>query len=52
LTRADGAVTTGLKQAIGVYRNVCYRAYRAAFKATVPVTLSRMSACGPTAIRA
>lgn len=26
LMRADGAVTTGLKQAIGVYRNVCYRA--------------------------
>jgi hypothetical protein len=26
LTRADGAVSTGLKQAIGVYRNVCYRA--------------------------
>lgn len=26
LTRTDGAATTGLKQAIGVYRNVCYRA--------------------------
>lgn len=26
LTRAHGAATTGLKQAIGVYRNACYRA--------------------------
>lgn len=26
LTRTDGAVARGLKQAIGIYRNVCYRA--------------------------
>jgi len=26
LVRANGAVTTGLQQAIGVYRNICYRA--------------------------
>jgi hypothetical protein len=26
VTRADGSATTGLKQALGIYRNVCHRA--------------------------
>ena len=26
VTRADGTATTGLKQALGIYRNVCHRA--------------------------
>lgn len=26
MTRADGTATTGLKQALGIYRNACYRA--------------------------
>ena len=26
VTRADGSTTTGLRQAIGIYRNLCYRA--------------------------
>lgn len=44
LTRADGAVTTGLKQAIGVYRNVCYRAGIQSHSARYAFAAERMQA--------
>ncbi|HEY5809584.1 MAG TPA: integrase domain-containing protein [Povalibacter sp.] len=44
LTRADGAATTDLKQAIGVYRNVCYRAGVQSHSARYAFAAERMQA--------
>lgn len=44
LARADGAATAGLKQAIGVYRNVCYRAGVQSHSARYAFARERMQA--------
>lgn len=44
LTRVDGAVTRDLKQAIGVYRNVCYRAGIQSHSARYAFAAERMQA--------
>lgn len=44
LTRADGAATTGLKQAIGVYKNICHRAGVQSHSARYAFAAERMQA--------
>jgi len=44
VTRADGTATTGLKQALGIYRNLCHRAGIQSHRARYAFTHERMQA--------
>jgi hypothetical protein len=44
VTRADGSATSGLKQALGIYRNVCHRAGVQSHAARYAFTQERMQA--------
>jgi hypothetical protein len=44
VTRADGTATTGLKQALGIYRNLCHRAGVQSHAARYSFTQERMRA--------
>jgi hypothetical protein len=44
VTRADGAAATGLRQALGIYRNVCHRAGIQSHAARYAFTKERMQA--------
>jgi integrase-like protein len=44
VTRADGSATTGLKQALGIYRNLCHRAGVQSHAARYSFTQERMQA--------
>jgi len=44
VTRADGSATTGMKQALGIYRNACYRAGIQSHSARYAFAQERMQA--------